>query len=49
MIKITIKEFKKTNTIALQVEKRNATKMERLVEEKASDEIIKFLSNIWKD
>lgn len=48
MLKITIEELKKHNTIALHIEKRNETKMERLVEKKAIQEIIKFLSNMGK-
>lgn len=49
MVKITIEELKKLDTIALHIEKRNATKMEKLVEKKAIQEIAKFVTNMKKD
>lgn len=49
MIKITIEELKKQDTIVLHVEKRNSTKMERLVEKEAIKEIARFLTETGKD
>lgn len=42
MLKITIEELKKHNTIALHIEKRNETKMERLVEKKQFKKLLSF-------
>lgn len=49
MIKITIEELKKDGTIVLEVTKRNATKMEKLIEQKAIQEITTFVTETGKD
>lgn len=49
MVRITIEELKKQDTIVLHVEKRNSTKMERLVEREDIKEITRFLTKTGKD